>query len=124
LFIRHADKGRSLVHIYVDDMIITGDDVGGIHELKSFLNQHFEMKVLGDLSYFLALEIPSNSGGYCLTQAKYATDLLSRAGLSNSKIADTPFKANFKLALIAGVPLKDPMLYHQLFRSLIYQTVT
>ena len=82
------------------------------------------MKDLGSLSYFLALEVPPNSGGYCLTQAKYATDLLSRAGLSDSKIADTPIKANFKLTPTASVPFKDPTLYRQLVRSLIYPSVT
>jgi hypothetical protein len=52
-------------------MIITGDDIIGIQELKQFLSQHFEMKDLGPLSYFLGLEISSSSDGYYLTQAKY-----------------------------------------------------
>lgn len=82
------------------------------------------MKDLGNLSYFLGLEISSNSGGYCLTQAKYATDLLSQVGLSDSKIVDTPIEANFKLTPIAGVPLKDPKVYRQLVGSLIYLIIT
>jgi hypothetical protein len=50
-------------------MIITGDDSIGILELKQFLSQHFEMKNLGTLSYFLGLEIffSSSSDGYYLT---------------------------------------------------------
>jgi hypothetical protein len=43
--------------LYVDDMIITGNDSIGILELKQFLNQHFEMKDLGNLSYFLGRDI-------------------------------------------------------------------
>ena len=82
------------------------------------------MKDLRNLSYFLALEISSNSGDYCLNQAKYTTDLFSPAGLSDSKIADTSIEANFKLTPAADVPLKDPTFYHQLVRSLIHLTVT
>lgn len=77
LFIHRTNNGWILLLLYVDDMIITGDDMDGISELKSFLSQHFEMKDLGSLSYFLGLEVSSNSDGYCLIQAKYATDLLS-----------------------------------------------
>lgn len=124
LFIRRTTKGCILLLLYVDDMIITGDDKDGIRDLKSFLNQHFEMKDLGHLSYFLGLEVTSASDGYCLTQAKYATDLLSRAGLTDSKIVPTPIEANVKFTPTDDVPLDDPTLYRQLVGSLIYLTVT
>jgi hypothetical protein len=48
-------------------MIITGDDTAGIRDLQKFLSQHFEMKDLGTLSYFLGLEVTSSSDGYYLS---------------------------------------------------------
>lgn len=71
-------------------MIITGDDLTGISDLKQFLSQHFEIQDLGSLSYFLSIEVSSASDGYSLSQAKYASDLLSRAGLTDSKTTSTP----------------------------------
>ena len=56
-------------------MIIPGDDFADIRSLQYFLSQHFEMKDLGTLSYFLGLEVTSSSDGYYLSQAKYASDL-------------------------------------------------
>uniref|UniRef100_A0A2N9F654 Reverse transcriptase Ty1/copia-type domain-containing protein n=1 Tax=Fagus sylvatica TaxID=28930 RepID=A0A2N9F654_FAGSY len=56
LFIRCSDKGMILLLLYVDDMIITGDDHSDISNFK-FLHQQFEMKDLGHLSYFLGLEL-------------------------------------------------------------------
>jgi hypothetical protein len=53
-----------LLLLYVDDMIITGDDHSGISDFKLFLHQQFEMKDLGHLSYFLGLEVSSDSTGY------------------------------------------------------------
>jgi hypothetical protein len=67
LFIRRTDRGIILLLLYVDDMIITSDDSIGILELKQFLSQHFEMKDLGNLSYFLGLEISSSPDGFYLT---------------------------------------------------------
>jgi len=77
LFLRRTDKGTILLLLYVDDMIITGDDLSGIQELKGFLSQQFEMKDLGHLSYFLGLEITHSTDGLYITQAKYAFELLS-----------------------------------------------
>jgi hypothetical protein len=77
LFIRCMDRGIILLLLYVDDMIVIGDDSIGI--LEFILSQHFEMKDLGTLGYFLGLEIySSSSDSFYLTQAKYIScnDLL------------------------------------------------
>ena len=113
---------RSL--LYVDDMIITGDDLNGIQELKDFLSQQFEMKDLGHLSYFLGFEITNSTNGLYITQAKYASDFLSQAGLTNSKTVDTPVELNAHLIPLGGKPLSNPSLYKRLFGSLVYLTVT
>ena len=77
LFLRRTDKCTILLLLYVDDMIITGDDLSGIQELKDFLSQQVEMKNLEHLSYFLGLEITHSTDGLYITQAKYASELLS-----------------------------------------------
>ena len=77
LFLHRTDKGTILLLLYMDDMIITGDDLNGIQELKDFLSQQFEMKDFEHLSYFLGLEITHSTDGLYFTQAKYASELLS-----------------------------------------------
>ena len=67
LFIRKSERGTILLLLYVEDMIITGDDTVGISSLKQFLHRQLEMKDLGSLSYFLGLEISQDSSGYFLT---------------------------------------------------------
>ena len=77
LFLRRTDKGIILLLLYVDNIIITGDNLNGIQELKDFLNQQFEMKDLRHHSYFLGLEITHSTDGLYITKAKYASNLLS-----------------------------------------------
>ena len=124
LFLRHTDKCTILLLLYVDDMIITGDDLSGIQELKDFLSQQFKMKDLEHLSYFLGLEITHSTDGLYITQAKYAFELLSRAGLIDSKTVDTPVEFNAHLTPSRGKPLANPSPYRRLVGSLIYLTVT
>jgi hypothetical protein len=113
-----------LLLLYVDDMIITGDDHSGISDFKQFLHQQFEMKDLGHLSYFLGLEVFSNFTGHYLSQAKYASNLLSRAGLTDTKVVSTPLEMNACLTHSDGTPLSDVTLYRHLVGSLVYLTVT
>ena len=97
LFLHCTNKDTILLLLYVDDMIITGDDLNGIQELKDFLNQQFKMKDLGYLSYFLGLEITHSTNGLYITQAKFAFELLSRVGLTDSKTVDILFELNVHL---------------------------
>ena len=127
LFLRCTNKGTILLLLYVNDMIITGDDLSGIQELKDFPSQQFEMKDLGHLNYFLGLEITHSTDGLYLTQAKYASELLSRAGLTDSKTVDTPVEFNAHLTLSGGKPLlislfTDDWLAAQFISQLLIQT--
>ncbi|XP_065618196.1 uncharacterized mitochondrial protein AtMg00810-like [Quercus suber] len=114
----------TLILLYVDDMIITGDDSAGIHSLQHFLSQNFEMKDLGILSYFLGLEVTSSFDGYYLSQVKYAFDLLSKASITDNKTISTPLEYNAKLTPLDGELISDATHYCQLVGSLIYLTVT
>ena len=105
-------------------MIITGDNSAGIRFPQHFLRQHFEMKDLGILSYFLRLEVTSSSDGYYLSQAKYASDLLSKAGITDNKTVSTPLEYNAKLTPLDNEPIFDATRYRQLVGSLIYLTIT
>ncbi|GKV50844.1 hypothetical protein SLEP1_g57527 [Rubroshorea leprosula] len=124
LFIRKTAWGMVLLLFYVDDMIITRDDVASVEELKQSLSQKFEMKNLGVLSYFLGLEVTSSDDGYMLSQVKYAFDLVPKAELNDGKSDSTPLEPNVKLTPMDGSPLSDPTHYRQLVGSLVYLTMT
>ena len=82
------------------------------------------MKDLGHLSYFLGLEITHSTDELYITLTKYASELLSRAGLTYGRTVDTTVKLNTHLTPTEGKPLFNPSLYRRLVGSLVYLTVT
>ena len=104
--------------------MLNGDDLSGIQELKDFLNQQFEIKDLGHLNYFLGLEITHSTNGLYITQIKYASELLSRVGLTDNKTVDTLVELNAHLTPTGGKPLSNLSFYRRLLGSLVYLTVT
>uniref|UniRef100_A0A2N9HWF1 Reverse transcriptase Ty1/copia-type domain-containing protein n=1 Tax=Fagus sylvatica TaxID=28930 RepID=A0A2N9HWF1_FAGSY len=124
LFISSTPQGNVFILVYVDDILITGDDSQSIINLKNVLQHSFQMKDLGSASYFLGLEISHNSHGYFLSQQKYTQDLINLVGLSDDKQVDTPLEVNVKYSKNDGEPITDPTLYRRVVGSLVYLTVT
>ncbi|KAF2320610.1 hypothetical protein GH714_029009 [Hevea brasiliensis] len=111
-----------LVLLYVDDMIITGDNEVEISMLKNELSVHFEMKNLGEVGCFLGLEVEKSDQGYFVSQKRYAEELLQRFGMGKSKEKATPMEPHLKLMKNEGQELKDAGKLKQLVGSLIYLT--
>jgi hypothetical protein len=124
LFVKKQSKVHVIVLLYVDDMIVTGNNDEEITKLQIELSIRFEMKDLGELSHFLGLEVSSLMGGIFVSQQGYAEKLVGRFGLNRSKWCSTPLDANIKLRCKEGKLLPDPRPYRALVGSLIYLTIT
>ncbi len=68
LYVKKTDYGIVVIVIYVDDLIITGDNDADIFDLKKLLKHKFEMKDLGKLRYFLGIEVIQSPKGIWLLQ--------------------------------------------------------
>ncbi|GJR73244.1 hypothetical protein Tco_0085609 [Tanacetum coccineum] len=90
---------------------------------SSLIKKEFAIKDLGDLSYFLGLEVSYTNDGLFLSQAKYATDVLTRAALLDSKPVSTPLAAN-EVFVTGGSLFANPTLYRSLVGALQYLTIT
>ena len=124
LFVKANGGKLAIVLVYVDDLIITGDDVEEIFRTKENLSVRFEMKELGQLKHFLGLEVDRTHEGIFLCQQKYAKDLLKKFGMLECKPISTPMEPNAKMCEHEGKDLKDATMYRQLVGSLLYLTFT
>nr|KYP31486.1 hypothetical protein KK1_048166 [Cajanus cajan] len=85
----------------------------------------FSLKDLGQLHYFLAIEVStSNDGGFFLSQAKYIRHLLHRAKMDDSKPLPTPMVSGLKLTSDASIAMSDPSFYTSIVGGLQYITIT
>ena len=90
LFLKKQNGKVTALIIYVDDMIITGNDNEEIIELQRHLTKEFEMKNLGGLKYFLGIEAARSKYEIFLSQKKYILDLFTETRMLECKPADTP----------------------------------
>ena len=112
--------------IYVDYIIVTSSSDEAVTTLLKDLGSEFALKDLGDLNFFLGIEVTKNKDGIVLSQEKYATDLLKRVGMQDCKPSPTPLSSSEKLSLHEGEPvsLEDSTQYRSMIGALQYLTLT
>jgi histone deacetylase 1/2 len=112
--------------VYVDDIIVASSSSKATDALLADLNKEFALKDLGELHYFLGIEVKKMDNGILLTQEKYTSDLLSRVGMADCKPMNTPMSSTEKLSLHEGVALGpvDATRYRSIVGALQYLTLT
>ena len=121
MFYKHCPGGKmAILIVYVDDIVMTGSDEAELSRLKVFLAQQFEIKDLGNLKYFLGMEVARSSKGIVISQRKYVLDLLAETGLSGCKPAATPMDPNHKFSKDEDTVPANKSRYQKLVGKLIY----
>ena len=110
--------------MYVDDIILTGDDFEEMNKLKKNLLTEFKIKDLGSLRYFLGMEIARSKKGIVVSQRKYILDLLEETCMSGCKPSDTPIEFNLKLGEVKERVHVETSRYQHLVDKLIYLSHT
>ena len=107
LFTRQQGESFIMLLVYVDDVLIASNDQKGIEDFKLLLDQKFKLKDLGELRYFLGLEVARTDKGISLCQRKYALEILEDAGLLGCKPSKVPMDQTLKLSKFDGELLDD-----------------
>ena len=124
LFTKKTSTSFIALLVYVDDILLASDNKQAGDELKVLLDQQFKLKDLGDLKFFLGLEVARVASGISLCQRKYILDLLKEAGMMGCKPAKIPMDPNVKLNMCEGKALQDPSSYRRPIGRLLYLTIT
>ena len=124
MFIKKLNEDITILTVYVDDILITGNNPQEIQHLKAFMASTFSIKNLGKARFFLGFELAYLPDGISLTQHKFTNDLLSTAPTTNFKRALTPLPLNLKLSCDDGELLPDATPYRSLIGKLNFLTHT
>lgn len=125
LFTLSKDSSFVAFLVYVDDILIAGNNEALISTIKLHLASHFKLKNLGDLKYFLGIKASRSTVGIHLSQQKYASNIILDAGLADSKPSLIPMEQHHSLLSDTSSPhIFDPSQYRRLVGRLIYLTIT
>ncbi|KAH9780169.1 hypothetical protein KPL71_007985 [Citrus sinensis] len=114
LFIKQLNPGILVVQIYVDDIMFGYTSSDYMQEFVSQMKREFEMSMVGELTYFLGLQVKQMENGIFVNQSKYAKSLVKMFGLDSAKHLRTPMSTNAKLTVDDSGFSVDPSIYRSM----------
>jgi len=131
LFIKNQGNHKLIAQIYVDGIIFGTTLDSQPHEFAEEMKQEFEMSMIGELTYFLGMQVKflgmqvkQTFEWIFISQAKYAKDLVKRFGLDGKSHAHTPMSTSVKICVDLTGKQADPTLYISIIGNLLYLTAS
>ncbi|GKC29209.1 putative ribonuclease H-like domain-containing protein [Tanacetum coccineum] len=122
LFIKRDKGDILLVQVYVDDIIFGSTKKSLCTEFEKMMHKKFQMSSMGELTFFLGLQVKQKEDGIFISQDKYVTEILKKFGFSDVKTASTPMETHKPLLKDADGEDVDEHLYRSMIGSLMYLT--
>jgi hypothetical protein len=124
LYIKVSQGNILLIEVYVDDIIFGSDDDRLSQKFAKDMQNEFEMSLLGELSFFLGLQIRQRNQGIFISQTKYIIEMLNRFGMEDCKPVITPMQTSCKLRKDDDSKHTDQRQYRSMIGSLLYVTTS
>ncbi|GKB26731.1 retrovirus-related pol polyprotein from transposon TNT 1-94 [Tanacetum coccineum] len=123
LFITKHGEDILLVQIYVDDIIFGSTNPKLSKRFEKLMHNKFEMSMMGELKFFLGIQIHQSPCGIFINQAKYAQEILIKHGMTSCDSIGTPMATKHLDADLSGTPI-DQTKYHSMVGALMYLTAS
>jgi hypothetical protein len=124
LYIKVSQGNILLIEVYVDDIIFGSDDDRLSQKCAKDMQNEFEMSLLGELSFFLGLQIRQSNQGIFISQTKYIREMIKRFGMEDCKPVITPMQTSCKLSKDDDSKSTDQRQYMSMIGSLLYVTTS
>jgi hypothetical protein len=124
LYIKVSQGNILLIEVYVDDIIFGNDDDKLSHKFAKDMQNEFEMSLLGELSFFLRLQIRQNNQEIFISQTKYIREMLKRFGMEDCKPVIIPMQTSCKLSKDDDLKATDQRQYRSMIDNLLYVTAS
>jgi hypothetical protein len=124
LYTRNSNSDYIVVSLHVDDLFVTGNNPRMIGQFKAKIIKVFEMTDLGEMSYFLSMEVQQNQRGIFIGEQKYAKEILRKFKMEECKSMNMPMNLKEKFCKEDGADKVDEAIYRSLIGYLMYLTTT
>ncbi|CAL2246732.1 unnamed protein product [Prunus armeniaca] len=124
LFVKRFKKDVLIAQVYVDDIVVGSTSDLHVQDFIHVMTSEFEMSLVGELNYFLGLQIKQSHDGIFVSQSKYAKNLVTKFGLEGAKSARTPMSTSAKIHRDLHGKSVDQTLYRSMIGSLLYLTAS
>nr|GEV49454.1 retrovirus-related Pol polyprotein from transposon TNT 1-94 [Tanacetum cinerariifolium] len=124
LFTKNSKSHLIIVQIYVDDIIFGSTSQNLCDDFAKIMHDEFEMSVIGELNFFLGLQIKQMEDKIFFNQSKYIKEMLKKFGLEDSKPTKTPMSTEINLTKDDEANSVDSSKYRGMIGSLLYLTAS
>ncbi|GJS91610.1 putative ribonuclease H-like domain-containing protein [Tanacetum coccineum] len=124
LFIKKKKSDIMLVQVYVDDIIFGSTKKSMCTEFEDCMHKRFQMNSIGELTFFLGLQVKQQPNGIFISQDKYVADILKKFNFCSIRTATTPIKSNKPLVKDKDGVDVDVHVYRSMIGSLMYLTAS
>ncbi|GJW15890.1 retrovirus-related pol polyprotein from transposon TNT 1-94 [Tanacetum coccineum] len=124
LFTKRSKSHLVIVQIYVDDIIFGSTSQNLCDDFAKIMHDEFEMSMMGELNFFLGLQIKQMEDEIFFNQSKYIKEMLKKFGLEDSKPTKTPMSTEIKLTKDDEADSVDSSKYRGMIGSLLYLTAS
>ncbi|CAM8894044.1 unnamed protein product [Rhodiola kirilowii] len=124
LFVKHTGPDFIIAQIYVDDIVFGSSNQKLVDKFVQQMQRKFQMSMVGEMCYFLGLQVKQKVDGIFISQSKYVRNLIKKFDLENATHKRTPAATHVKVTKDEAGAKVDQTLYRSMIGSLLYLTAS